>query len=164
MNDRKVLVTMGLLIPTPEAVAVSSNPNYSGDPEPGKVLGEVVRVRERIRARRWWYVAESLVMASSLTVFYVAIHSWPDLVAAWLLAAAVVVTGLLALMQRHRRSVPTPARKWEGRAMLLSFGLVLVCLPVYRFLLPDGFSLWLVLAGLLPGLPFAVLAWRVSRS
>src|SRR5690625_5570613 len=76
---------MGLLIPSPEAVAVSSNPNYSGDPEPGKVLGEVVRVRERIRARRWWYVAESLVMASSLTVFYVAIHSWPDLVAAWLL-------------------------------------------------------------------------------
>ena len=50
------------------------------------------------------------------------------------------------------------------RALWLSFGLVLVCLPIYRFLLPDGLSLWVVLVGLLPGLPFAVLAWRVSRS
>lgn len=143
---------------------MSFNPHYSGDPEPAEVLGEVFRVRERIRARRWWYVAESLVMASSLTVFYIAIHAWPDLVATWLLTGLVVVTGVLALMQRHRRSVPTPARKWEGRAMLLSFGLVLVCLPVYRFLLPEGLSLWLALVGLLPGLPFAVLAWRVGRS
>lgn len=155
---------MGTLVRAPEVVTVSSNPYYSGDPEPSEALSEVVRVSERIRAHRWWYVAESLVLASSLTVFYIAIHTWPDLVATWLLTGLVVVTGVLALMQRHRRSVPTPARKWEGRAMLLSFGLVLVCLPVYRFLLPEGFSLWLALVGLLPGLPFAVLAWRVSRS
>src|SRR5699024_4961816 len=148
----------------PEVVTVSSNSYYSSDPESVEVLGEVARVREQIRARRWWYVAESLVMASSLTVFYVAVHAWPDLVATWLLAAAAIVTGLLALLQRHRRSVPTPAKKWENRTLWISFGLVLVCLPIYRFLLPDGLSLWVVLVGLLPGLPFAVLAWRVSRS
>lgn len=143
---------------------MSSYPNYSDDPDPRETLSEVARVRERIRSRRWWYVAESLVMASTLTVFYVALHAWPDLVDRWFLAGVVLVTGVLALLEWRRRSVPTPARKWENRSMLISFGLVLVLVPIYRFLLPDGFSLWLLAAGVLPGLPFAALAWRVSHS
>lgn len=146
---------------------MSSHPLFAegtGEPEPRTALSEITRVREQIRARRWWYVAESLVMASSLTVFYVAIHAWPDLVATWLLLGAVIVTGVLALLQRHRRSLPAPAQKLEARALWISLGLVLLCLPVYRFLLPDGFSLWTVVVGVLPGLPFAVLAWKVSRS
>lgn len=143
---------------------MSSSSHLSDDPEAGAALTEIARVQGHVRARRWWYVAESLVVATSLTIFYVAIHSWPDLVATWLLTGVVVVTGILALLQRHRRSVPTPAKKAEARALWVSAGLVLVCLPIYRFLLPDGFSLWVLLVGTLPGLPFAVLAWRVSRS
>lgn len=102
-------------------------------------------------------------MAGSLTTFYIAIHAWPDFVATWLLAFAVIVTGIIALLQRFGRNVPTVATKWENRSFWTSLCLVVVCVPIYRFFLPDGFSPWLVLMGLLPGLPYAVLAWRVSR-
>lgn len=142
-----------------------SSYSYSDHPpEPREALREAALVGERIRGRRWWFVAESLVMAASLTVFYIAIHAWPDLVDTWFLTGLIVVVGLLVLLQRHRKSLPTPAQRWQDRTLWISLGLVLVCLPLYRFLLPQGFSLWLVLAGLLPGVPYVVLAFRVSRS
>lgn len=143
---------------------MTSDPYYSGDPGPAETLNEISRVHEQVRARRWWYVAEALLMSCSLTLFYVALHAWPDLVDRWFLTGVVVMTAVFALLGWRRRSVPAPAQQWEGRALGVSFVLVFVCVPVYRFLLPDGFSLWVVLAGLLPGLPFAVLAWKVGRS
>ena len=133
------------------------------DLTPRSALSEVDRVRRRIRARRWWHVASALVMTVSLTAYYIAMASWPRRVDDFVLPGVLVVVAVLAFIGWRTRSVDPRAERLETRTILLSLALALVTIAVNRFVLPEGLSAGTVLTGLLPGLPFAYLAWRVGR-
>lgn len=126
-------------------------------------LSEVDRVRRRIRARRWWHVASALVMTVALTAYYIAMASWPRRVDDYVLPGVLVTVAVLGFIGWRIRSVDPRAQRLETPAVLVSLALALVTIAVNRFLLPEGLSAGTVLTGLLPGLPFLYLAWRVGR-
>ncbi|GIG66116.1 hypothetical protein [Phytomonospora endophytica] len=128
-----------------------------------EALAEVARVRRRIRSLRWWHVAAGLVTAVSLTVYYVAMAAWPDEVDVFVLPWLAVTAGILLLIRWRMRAVPREAARLEEKAVWISVGLALVTIAVNNLLLPPGLSVWIVLTGVLPALPFLYAAWRVGR-
>lgn len=130
--------------------------------EPQAALAELARVQQQMRARRWWYVATAVIMAISLTAFYTGILIAPHVVDAWILPGAVIVIALLFLLQWRARSLPAPAKALETRVVWISMGLVLV-LVLARMLLGENFSPWFGVLGVLPAVPWAVVAWQVGR-
>ncbi|HLS16152.1 MAG TPA: hypothetical protein VK095_16720 [Beutenbergiaceae bacterium] len=125
-------------------------------------LSELTRAYGQVHARRWWYVAMALVMAISLSAFYVGILMSPDVVDRWIVPGAVIVVGVLTLLQWRARSLPESAKALENRVVWISLGLVVV-LVLISLVLPDDLSPWFGAFGVLPAVPWAALAWRVSR-
>lgn len=117
----------------------------------------------RIRARRWWYVTAALVMAAVLAAFSIALASWPDRLAEVIVPGLLVIGAILAVLARCGRTVPAAAGSATNIAISVSAGLMVVTMLLNRLLLPEGFSIWLILTGVLPALPFVHLAWRVGR-
>ncbi|HEY1180353.1 MAG TPA: hypothetical protein VGF17_29710, partial [Phytomonospora sp.] len=89
--------------------------------------------------------------------------AWPDDVGDYVLPWLAVTMGVLLLMKWRMRAVPREAARLEERAVWISLGLALVTIAVNNLLLPPGFSVWIVLTGMLPALPFLHAAWRVGR-
>jgi hypothetical protein len=129
-----------------------------------EALAAADAVGRRIRSRRRWYVVGALVMAATLTAFTVALASWPDRLAQVIVPGLVGVLAILALLAWCGRTLPTGTVAATNRALFLGAALLVVTLLLDRLLLPDGFSGWSVLAGVLPGLPFLWLARRVTRA
>jgi hypothetical protein len=144
-----------------------STPHDTGGSSPSsaaEALGAADAVARRINAQRWWYVVGALVMAAALTAFTIALASWPERLAEVIIPGLLAVGAILALLAWCGRTVPAAATASTSRVVYLSAGLTLVALLLIRLVLPEGFSAWAVLVGLLPGLPFIALAWRVSRA
>lgn len=139
----------------------------TGDSSPS-TAAEMLRTADaagsRIRSRRRWYVAGALVLAVALAGFVIALASWPDRLAEVIVPGILVVLALLSLLAWCGRTIPSAAVKTTNRAVFASAVAIVVALVLNRFLLPAGFSGWVVLTGLLPALPFLYLAWRVSRA
>lgn len=144
-----------------------SIPEDTGGSSPStaaEVLELTDTVARRIRSHRRWYIAGALVMATALIAFTIALGSWPEHLAEVIIPGLVAVGAILAVLGWCGRTVPATATVWTNRMMYLSAGLTVVALLLIRLVLPEGFSAWIVLTGLLPGLPFLYLAWRVSRA
>lgn len=103
-------------------------------------------------------------MAVVLAAFIVALAAWPDQLAEIIIPGLLAVGAILVLLAWSGRTMPTAAMAWTNRTVYLSAGLLVVALALIRFALPDGFSAWAVLTGMLPALPFLHLAWRVGRA
>ena len=145
---------------------MSTSQNVPEEPEaadPRAALSELTRAYEQVHARRWWYVAMAMIMAISLTAFYVGMLISADVVDRWIVPGAVIVIGLLALLQWRARSLPASAKALENRVVWVSTGLIVV-LVLILIVLPDDLSPWLGALGVLPAVPWAALAWRVSRA
>jgi hypothetical protein len=143
---------------TPEDIGGSSPSAAAG------ALGAADAVARKIRARRRWYVGGALVMAGALTAFTVALASWPERLAEVVIPGVLGVGAILAVLAWCGRSVPAAATALTNRTVYQSAGLMLVALLLIRLVLPEGFSAWAGLTGLLPGLSFISLAWKVSRA
>lgn len=144
-----------------------STPEDTGGPTPlmaAEALGASNAVARRIRSRRRWYIAGALVMAVTMTAFTIALASWPGRLAEVIIPGLVAVGVILAGLARWGRTIPAAAMTATNRTVMLSAVLMVVALLLIRMFLPEGFSAWAVLTGLLPGLPFVWLAWRVSRA
>lgn len=142
---------------------MSENVNEDPDPaEPQAALAELDRVQQQVWAHRWWYVATAVVMAVATTAYYTSMLTAPDIVDAWFLPGALVILLVLAVLQWRTRSLPAPGQDGQTRAVWISVGLVFVVM-VAVMLLPEDASPWIGLLGVLPGVPWAVLAWRVGR-
>jgi hypothetical protein len=143
---------------TPEDIGGSS-PSAAGE-----ALGAADAVARRIRARRRWYVAGALVMAAALTAFTIALASWPERLAEVVVPGLLAVAAILAVLAWCGRTVPAAATALTNRTVYQSAALMLVALLLIRLVLPEGFSAWAGLTGLLPGLSFIWLAWKVGRA
>jgi len=131
---------------------------------PSAALGAADAASRRVRSRRRWYIAGAVVMAAALVAFSVTLASWPDRLAQVIVPGLVGVLAILALLAWCGRTLPTGTVAATNRALFLGAALLVVTLLLDRLLLPDGFSGWSVLAGVLPGLPFLWLARRVTRA
>lgn len=127
-------------------------------------LDQAGDVTRRIRSRRHWYSTGALVMAAVVAAFMVALASWPARLADVIIPGMLVVAAILAVLAWRGRTIPTASGVSANRVIYLSAGLMVVTMVLNRLLLPDGFSPWVIVTGLLPALPFIYLAWRVSRS
>jgi len=128
-----------------------------------EALSSADAAARRIRSRRGWYIAGTLVMAVALAAFSIALASWPDRLADLIIPGLLVVGAILALLAWSGRTIPTSAVAVSNRVVFISAALMVVTLLLNR-LLPVGFSGWVILTGLLPALPFLYLAWRVARA
>ncbi|HWU29652.1 MAG TPA: hypothetical protein VN041_11260 [Microbacterium sp.] len=143
-----------------------SNSGDSTGPSPSaaaEALSSADATAGRIRSRRRWYIAGTLVMAAALATFSIALASWPDRLADVIIPGLLIVLAILALLAWSGRTIPEAATKATNRVVLISAVMMIVTLLLNR-LLPVGFSGWVVLTGLLPALPFLYLAWRVARA
>lgn len=134
------------------------------DPTPTEALVEIDRAARRVRANRGWYAAGAIVMAVVLSVSFVALAAWPDRYADWVVAGLLATLAGLALLAWRGRSVPAGLPALGERVVCISAGLAIVAMVLNKLVIPEGFSGWVVVAGLLPGLPYAYVAWRVSRA
>lgn len=143
-----------------------STSEHNTGPSPSaaaEALSSADAAARRIRSRRGWYIAGTLVMAVALAAFSIALASWPDRLADLIIPGLLVVGAILALLAWSGRTIPTAAVAVSNRVVFISAALMVVTLLLNR-LLPAGFSGWVVLTGLLPALPFLYLAWRVARA
>lgn len=143
-----------------------STPEDNTGPSPSaaaEAISSAEAAARRIRSRRGWYIAGALVMAVALAAFSIALASWPDRLADLIIPGLLVVGAILALLTWSGRTIPTTAVAVSNRVVLVSAVLMVVTLLLNR-LLPAGFSVWVLLTGLLPALPFLYLAWRVARA
>src|SRR5690625_5843704 len=102
---------------------VSTSQNVPEDREAADAqaaLSELTRAYGQVHARRWWYVAMALVMAISLSAFYVGILMSPDVVDRWIVPGAVIVVGVLTLLQWRARSLPESAKALDRKSTRLN--------------------------------------------
>jgi len=144
-----------------------STPDDAGGLTPStaaEALSASDAVARRIRSHRRWYIAGALVMAVTMIAFTIVLASWPSRLAQVIIPGLVVAAAILVGLAWWGRTVPAAATAATNRTVFLSALLVVVALVLIRLFLPEGFSSWAVLTGLLPGLPFIYLAWRVARA
>lgn len=123
------------------------------DAEHEKVLGE----------NRWWYFTAALIMAIALAAFYVGIKAYPNPSVGTVLPGALVTVLLLAGGGYRLRVLNSRMARHERTALVAAAALSLVTILLHRFAVPDGLSTWTILTGVLPALPFVVLAWQSQR-
>ncbi|MDQ2586476.1 hypothetical protein [Saccharothrix yanglingensis] len=133
------------------------------EPDPREALATIDRAGRRVRRERWWYVAAAAVVAVSTAAFYTGLSAAPDAVADLVLPGALVVVVLTGLIGLRLRAVDRTAARLENAALWAGVGLAVPTMLLIRFVLPEGFTPWSVAAGVLPAVPFGVLAWRVAR-
>lgn len=131
--------------------------------DPRTAAEEITRVSQRVHRTRWWGVAAALVMALFLAAFYTLTTAYPQATSAYVLPAVILCVGLLAFISWRRRAVHSTARRLEEPTVWASLGLAAVTIALKFFFEPQGLTPWVVLMGMLPALPFLVLAWRIAR-
>ncbi|WP_016700663.1 hypothetical protein [Actinoalloteichus spitiensis] len=110
------------------------------------------------------YVVSCLLMAAAVTTFYTGLKVAPAVAPGDLVVpASLLVLGLLGLAVARLRSADPRTVELERPALCASAALALVALLMNRFVVPSGLTPWAVLFGLLPALPYLVLAWRAAR-
>ncbi|GAA1774412.1 hypothetical protein [Luedemannella helvata] len=135
----------------------------SPDMDPRTALSEIDRVGRRVRRDRWWPVAAALTMAAFTAAFYIGLKAFPGTADDYVLPGVLVVTAILVLITFRRRVVDRGDNRREERTVWASIILAVVTIVLNRFVVPDGLTPWGVLVGVLPALPFMVLAWRTAR-
>ena len=135
----------------------------SPDIDPRAALSEIDRVDRRVRRDRWWPVAAALTMAAFTAAFYIGLTAFPGSADDFVLPGVLVVMAILMLITFRRRVVDRGDHRREERTIWASIGLAVVTIVLNRFVVPDGLTPWVVLVGLLPALPFMVLAWRIAH-
>jgi hypothetical protein len=132
--------------------------------DPRTALQEIDRVDRRVRRGRWWQVASALLAAVFLATFYIGLKAYPGTANGLVIPGFLVAFAVLGLIAWRRRVADRGDRRQEENAAWASMGLALITIGLNAFVLPDdGLTLWVVLVGLLPALPFAFLAWRIAR-
>ena len=131
--------------------------------DPHTALQEIDRVDRRVRRGRWWQVASALVMMFFSAAFYIGLKAFPGTAENLVLPVILLVFTLISLIAWRQRVVDRGDKRLEERTAWISLGLAAVTVALNAFVVPDGLSVWVVLAGLLPAIPFAVLAWRFAR-
>lgn len=121
------------------------------------------RAVDKVRANHWWYAATCLIMAIAVAAYYVGLKAFPVGPGGYLVPA-VMVPVLLAAGCAYRLKVSDTV---TARLELITLGtaawLSVVTIVLHTLLLADGLTVWTVLAGVLPGLPFVWLASRTRR-
>ncbi|MEU0465583.1 hypothetical protein ABZ215_16405 [Amycolatopsis sp. NPDC006131] len=131
--------------------------------DPREALDTIDRVGRRVRRERWWYVAATAVMAVFTAACYIGLIAAPAAVGDLVLPGVLVVVVLTGLIGLRLRVIDRAAARLENAAVWASVGLAVPTMLLDKFLVPEGFTPWAVPAGVLPALPFIVLAWRVAR-
>jgi peptidoglycan/LPS O-acetylase OafA/YrhL len=132
--------------------------------DPRVAWQEIDRVDRRVRRGRWWRVAAALFMAAFLATFYIGLKAYPDTADDLVLPGMLLALAILGLIGWRQRVADRDGKREEERTTWASLGLAVVTIGLNALVLPDnGLTLWVVLAGLLPAVPFAVLAWRIAR-
>lgn len=131
--------------------------------DPRAALETIDRSSRRVRRERWWYVAAALLMAGFTAAFYIGLTAFPATVGDLVLPGALLVAAFAGFIGLRQRMVARVANRMENVVIWVSVGLAVPTMVLSRFVVPDGFTLWAVLVGVLPAVPFAVLAWRVAR-
>lgn len=112
---------------------------------------------------RWWYLAAALIMAIALAAFYVGIKAFPQSTGGYVLPGALVTVLLAAGAGYRVKVLNSRMARHERTALIAAAALSVVTILLHQFAVPDGLSVWTVLTGVLPALPFVVLAWRSQR-
>lgn len=131
--------------------------------EPQAALQEIDRVDRRVRRSRWWRIAAAVIMGVFTAAFYIGLKAYPGTADDYVLPGLLLVLALLGLVALGRRVAGRDDRRQEERVVWASLGLAVVTIVLNRFLVPSGLNAWVVLTGLLPAVPFAVLAWRIAK-
>ncbi|WP_028849975.1 hypothetical protein [Thermocrispum municipale] len=117
-----------------------------------------------MHAYRWWYFAAAVIMAIAVAAFYIAVQAYPDSLggAAWpgLLVSVLLLAGAVFRL----RVTDSPMARAERAALAAAAGLSLLTVALQAFVLADGLSVWAVVVGALPALPFLPLAWQAERT
>ena len=85
-----------------------------------EALSSADAAARRIRSRRGWYIAGTLVMAVALAAFSIALASWPDRLADLIIPGLLVVGAILALLAWSGRTIPTAAVAVSNRVVFIS--------------------------------------------
>src|SRR5690606_36607643 len=121
-------------------------------------------IGSRVHAYRWWYFAAAVIMAIAVAAFYIAVQAYPDSLggAAWpgLLVSVLLLAGAVFRL----RVTDSPMARAERAALAAAAGLSLLTVALQAFVLADGLSVWAVVVGALPALPFLPLAWQAERT
>jgi len=113
-----------------------------------------------VQAGRWWYFAAAVVMAIALGAFYVGLKAYAT---AYVLPALLVTVLLAAGCVYRLRVTDSPLAHHERTALGAGAALSVVTILLHAFAVPDGLSAWTVVTGVLPALPFLLLAWQSQR-
>lgn len=132
--------------------------------DPRDALREIDRVDQRVRRGRWWQVAYALVCAVFFASFYIGLKAYPGTAENLVLPAMLLVVAILWLLSLRRRVVDKDDKRLGEKAGWVSLGLAAITVVLNAFVVPNnGLTVWVVLVGLLPAIPFVVLAWRFAR-
>lgn len=132
------------------------------DLAPQAAVSEIDGVNRRVRQNRWPVVA-ALTMAVLSAAFYIGLKALPETAHDLLLPSVVMAVLTVGVIAIRRSVVHRGSGHRTELALLTSVGLALVTIYLNRFVLPEGLTLSAVLLGLLPSIPFVVLAWWVAR-
>lgn len=105
-------------------------------------------------------------MTIALAAFYVgikAVTTAPDSSSDYVLPGALVTVLLLAGFGFRLRFTDSALARQERLALAAAAALSVVTILLHVFVVPDGLSAWTVLTGVLPALPFLLLAWQSQR-
>lgn len=114
-------------------------------------------------ANRWWYFAATVIMAIAVAAFYVGIKASAQTPAGYIVPGVVVSALLLGAWGYRMRIVDTAMARHERSALLAAAALSVVTILLHAIAVPDGLSTWTVLTGVLPALPFLLVAGRSQR-
>ncbi|WP_156926073.1 hypothetical protein [Glycomyces arizonensis] len=137
--------------------------NTSESFDPRAASAEIDRAAARVRRARWWYVAAWAVMAVYSAAFYIGLMAYPERFEDLVIPAMLLVVAILGFMSWRQRMVSRGASRVETTVILSSICLGAVAAVVNESAVPDGLTVWAVLVGVLPAIPFAWLAWRAAR-
>ncbi|MGH3469600.1 MAG: hypothetical protein ACRDQF_17920 [Thermocrispum sp.] len=116
-----------------------------------------------MRAYRWWYFAAAVIMAIALAAFYVGVKAYPQSFGGSVLPGLLVTVLLLAGCLYRLRVTDTAMASAERLALAAAAALSVVTVLLQAFAVADGLSVWTVITGVLPALPFLLLAWQAQR-
>lgn len=131
--------------------------------DPHAASAEIDRAAARVRRARWWYVAASAVMAVYSAAFYIGLMAYPERLEDLVIPGLLLVMAVLGFMCWRQRMVSRGTSRVETAVIVSSVCLGAVAAVANQSAIPEGLTVWAVLVGVLPGLPFAWLAWRAAR-
>lgn len=113
---------------------------------------------------RWWYFAAAAIMAIALGAYYVGLKSYSSSAGGSVLLGLFVTVLLLAGWAYRLRVADTRMAPFERTTLLTAAGLSVLTVLLHAFVVDDGLTVWSVITGVLPALPFGWLAARSLRA